>query len=118
MGNSKSALGTVIQVAVEEMIQYIGSKSHRSTLLRIGHDRFKVIDRIMTQNMGRNVQDYWDAQSTVYKSMLRRRIWEQALAHLREEERAGTLGQVKRHPLTSLESLIDSASAFGREKRR
>jgi hypothetical protein len=93
----------MISAAAREVVSLVESKKKVTTILTLGHNRFKVIDRIMVQELGTNVRDYWNEQSVVYKSMLRRRIWEQALMQLKAKDVSVP------EPTMKLEDMIDSA---------
>lgn len=94
------------QVATELADEIMDIKT-RVGLLQFGHDRWTHIDAILKHNMGRNVREWWVAQSMVYKSMVRRRIWERALGLVQEKVAGMKASSRKRSSRsTTVESLL------------
>lgn len=93
--------------AAMDLAQQMLALTKKEDLLRFGHDRWHKIDDIMLKDMGRNVRDYWAAQSMVYKSILRRDIWERALILVKKDGMRKSNRQTQRQS-TSVESLLES----------
>lgn len=99
----------IIEQAADSLADSIMDLKRRTELLEFGRSSWKAIDQIMKKEFGRNVRDYWESQSQVYKSMLRRRVWERTMAKVNERVGTRTSRSARQTTrLTSLESLLSA----------
>ena len=78
--NDRGVIKKVILICARDLRAELRLLNSRRELLEAGHKRFQIIDNLMEKKMGPDVRKYWGAQTETYRSLLRRKVWEKALA--------------------------------------